>query len=696
MTQINPTDCLILVVDDMSQNLKVIGSMLERVGYETTFATSGKQALERVEAAQPDLILLDLMMPEMSGLEVCEHLKANPSFCQIPIIFLTASNEQDDLLQAFRTGAADYITKPFRPEEVLIRIENHLYSQKLKQQLEKRNNQLQKEIENRCLIEEALQKAKEAAEAANRAKSIFLANMSHELRTPLNAILGFTQLMNYSDNLTLDQQKNLSIIQRSGEHLLNLINDILDLSKIEAGRATLNDHEFDLLEFVSEIEEIFQLKAKEKELYLKVVIIPPIPQAIKSDRLKLRQILINLIGNAIKFTKCGGVSVKVLFQKSQEKAFLSFKISDTGVGIPPEDINKLFQPFVQTQAGIASSEGTGLGLAISRKYVQLLGGDITVNSQLGEGTTFSFKIAVTPVDKTKINPQLPSNRVIALAPDQPHYRILVVDDKYSNRQFLVQVLGRVGFEVEEAENGQEAIEVWEKFNPHLIWMDMRMPVMNGYEATQKIKSTLKGQATAIIALTASIFDDEKSVILSSGCDDIIYKPIQELVIFEKISQHLGVRYIYEQVSTLNVDSSRANLNFSRLNLLPTSLIDQLEKATLSVDEEKLYALIAEIKPQQTELAEALQHCTDNFDYQKILQAIQAIKTESLFDNKLHLSFEWIEQMKQAACRADFDLMKKLITDIEAENPTFYRLLNGYILNFDYPNIIKAIDQIKEK
>ena len=631
-----PEDCLILIVDDVVQNLQVMGKMLEQAGYETTFATSGEQALERVKTAHPDLILLDLMMPGMNGLAVCEKLKTNPDFCQIPIIFLTASNELKSLLEAFKTGAADYITKPFRPEEVLIRIETQLTNQRLKKQIEEQNQQLQAEIEAHRRTEEKLQEAKEVAEAANRSKSLFLANMSHELRTPLNAIFGFTQLMQNGSNLTSEQQKNLKIIRRSGEHLLNLINDILNLSKIEAGQITVNNTEFNLSKVLLEIEDMFRLKAMEKGLDLDLVMSPNLPEWIVSDRLKLRQVFINLIGNAIKFTKSGRVILRVSVVSSKEsltsdsgQQTLQFEVSDTGVGIAPEEMNNIFKPFVQSQAGIDAVEGTGLGLTISQRYIEILGGNLTVNSQLDVGTNFKFQIKVTLIEtgnETANNDsKLSLSRVIAIAPNQCRYRILVVDDKLSNRELLVQMLSQVGFEVRVAENGREAIEIWENFEPHLIFMDMLMPVMNGYEATKEIKTSLKGQATVIIAITASVFEEQKPGILSVGCDDIIPKPFLEGVIFDKIAQYLGVSFIYEKTGRFESTDNYSNLKLSALSKLPDVLLEQLEASALALDDRSLYQAIAQIEKQETELAKVLISYTDNFQYHKILEAIAQIK-----------------------------------------------------------------------
>ncbi|HAX74279.1 MAG TPA: hybrid sensor histidine kinase/response regulator [Cyanobacteria bacterium UBA11372] len=631
-----PEDCLILIVDDVVQNLQVMGKMLEQAGYETTFATSGEQALERVKTAHPDLILLDLMMPGMNGLAVCEKLKTNPDFCQIPIIFLTASNELKSLLEAFKTGAADYITKPFRPEEVLIRIETQLTNQRLKKQIEEQNQQLQAEIEAHRRTEEKLQEAKEVAEAANRSKSLFLANMSHELRTPLNAIFGFTQLMQNGSNLTSEQQKNLKIIRRSGEHLLNLINDILNLSKIEAGQITVNNTEFNLSKVLLEIEDMFRLKAMEKGLDLDLVMSPNLPEWIVSDRLKLRQVFINLIGNAIKFTKSGRVILRVSVVSSKEsltsdsgQQTLQFEVSDTGVGIAPEEMNNIFKPFVQSQAGINAAEGTGLGLTISQRYIEILGGNLTVNSQLNVGTTFKFQIRVNPIktanETANNDSKLSLSRVIAIAPNQRRYRILVVDDKLSNRELLVQMLSQVGFEVRVAENGREAIEIWENFEPHLIFMDMLMPVMNGYEATKEIKTSLKGQATVIIAITASVFEEQKPGILSVGCDDIIPKPFLEGVIFDKIAQYLGVSFIYEKTGRFESTDNYSNLKLSALSKLPDVLLEQLEASALALDDRSLYQAIAQIEKQETELAKVLISYTDNFQYHKILEAIAQIK-----------------------------------------------------------------------
>ncbi|MCT7991003.1 response regulator [Laspinema olomoucense] len=695
MLLFKPEDCLILVVDDVRQNLQVIGEILEIAGYETTFAASGQQALSRVETAQPDLILLDLMMPEMSGLEVCKILKDDPRFSEIPIIFLTASNDVGNLLQAFKYGANDYITKPFHSEEILARVEAQLTNKKLKKKLEEKNQELETEIGVRRRTEEALQQAIELANAANRAKSSFLANMSHELRTPLNAILGFTQLMTHSSNLTLEQQNNLGIIHRSGEHLLNLINDILDLSKIEADQIGINATEFILKDMLIELEEMFRLKLREKGLKLDIILENRVPVAIESDRLKLRQILINLLSNAIKFTPSGGVKLRVNAIRDPEKTFLSFEITDTGRGISPEELSKLFQPFVQTETGMAAAEGTGLGLVICRKYVRLLGGEITVSSEPNVGTTFKFQIAIKPVGSTDYcGGQTSTPRVVAIAPNQPPYRILVADDEATNRQLLTTMLSGVGFEVREAINGQEALEISRSFEPHLIWMDVRMPVLDGCEATQQIKATCTGLPPTIIAVTASVFEEEKGAILSAGYDDFLLKPIQESLVFEKMSKHLGVSYIYEEMTSILSDQVRSRENqWKNLKNLSTSLICDLEYATLALDDERLNRLVSAIPSECGELEQIIRECLENFDYYTILEAIKTAKKERFAHS--HLTGEWIVQMTQAIYSADAREIKYLIDQLEPENREVAEQLEYYLSNLDYQNILRAIADLEE-
>ncbi|MFB2980524.1 ATP-binding protein [Microseira sp. BLCC-F43] len=504
-------------------------------------------------------------------------------------------------------------------------------------QLQQQAQDLEERVRQRTA---ELLEAKEAAEAADEAKSTFLATMSHELRTPLNAILGFAQLMKCDSLLSPSYRENLNIISRSGEHLLALINDILDMSKIESGRMLLMENAFDFYQLLDSVEQMFQLQATEKGLKLQFERSPEVPQHVNTDERKLRQILINLLGNALKFTQRGGVTVRVLmangswligkekdnsnYQLPNTHYQLHFEIEDTGCGIPVEEMEDLFEPFVQSKTNRGFQEGTGLGLPISRAFVRLMGGDLTlVRSAVGEGTTFAFDIQVTLAAAAEVEVTVPLRRVIGLAAAQPTYRLLVVEDGWENRQLLIKLLQPLGFEVKEAVNGLKALEVLQSWKPHLIWMDLRMPVMDGYEATQQIRAKLEGEAMAIIALTAHVFKEERAAILSAGFDDCVSKPFREAELFAAMSQHLGVRYIYEEPTTSEASKEENVLSGEDFASLPAEWLKKLEEAILMGDMKLMEDAIAQIRTQDDAIALAIAHCLDNFEYDKILQLIEA-------------------------------------------------------------------------
>lgn len=468
--------------------------------------------------------------------------------------------------------------------------------------------------------------AKEIAETANRAKSEFLANMSHELRTPMNAILGFAQLMLRDKSLTNGQAGNLGIISRSGEHLHQMINDVLDMSKIDAGRTVLAPTAFNLVEMIRVVEEMIRTRADGKGLYFHVKQDSNLPEYVQTDEGKLRQVLINLLGNAVKYTDEGGVVLRIRGGNGgtggNEK--LIFEIEDTGVGLSQKDMDNMFDPFFRVANGHSGKEGTGLGLAISREFVRLLGGEISVSSEPGKGSLFSFDIAFDPVDMVESESKSPPRRVVGLA-DQREFRILVTDDVAESRILLNTLLQSIGFSVREAVDGREAVEGFEQWRPHLILMDMRMPVMDGYTATKRIKSVKKGKATRIIALTASAFEENRADILAAGCDDFIRKPFRENELFDIIRKHLGVEYIYEaranETKPDHASSEKAN-GMSEAMPLPPELSSALEDAINRLDMEMISELTDEIGRHDPNLADTVSRSAKTFDYDHILESIR--------------------------------------------------------------------------
>ncbi len=489
---------------------------------------------------------------------------------------------------------------------------------KLKEEeLRRYKDHLEEEVQQRTAD---LVLARNAAEAANKAKSVFLANMSHELRTPLNAILGFSNLMRKDPELEMKQRQNLDIINRSGEHLLTLINDVLDMAKIESGRVQLEEVPFDLGSLVRDVTDMMQIRAQEKGLRLLIDQTSRFPRYIVGDEARLRQVLINLLGNAVKFTAEGGVTVR-LGTKHNNLAHLLIEVEDSGPGIAPEDQARVFEPFVQLgEQGV--NKGTGLGLTITRQFVQLMGGSLGLESTLGKGSIFRVELPLKQAAESDIvKPDTAQKgEVSGLAPGQSEYRILIVEDQRDNQLLLARLLESAGFKFKVAENGQQSVQMFQEWRPHFIWMDRRMPVMDGLEATRQIRKLPGGKEVKIVAVTASAFQEQRAELIEAGMDDFVRKPYRSNEIYETLQKHLGVRYVYEGMP--EPEGEALGLTSEQLAKLPQALLDEIRDALESLESTRIASALQKVAPYDEALQKSLSGLVENFDYPAILKALQ--------------------------------------------------------------------------
>jgi signal transduction histidine kinase/DNA-binding response OmpR family regulator len=695
----------LMVVDDNPANLRVLGEMLSAHDYSVRLAINGRVALSSMQAAKPDLVLLDIRLPDMDGIEICQRLKADESSRDIPVIFISALHEPEEKLRAFAAGGVDYVTKPFQEKEVLARIHTHLTLRRLQKDLEQRNRQFRTLLDHLpaavallhpgkkpvyhnqrfsenfgtpqeqacyeilkgrnqacevCPAQDSLtppytpneqtmlhangrtyqtyyypysendsipklvmfmaldisaRQRVEQAEAANRAKSAFLANMSHELRTPLNSILGYAQLLEYDDTLNSAQREGIEMIHRSGDYLLTLINDILDLAKIEAGRFDIVSSACDLTAFFDNIADIFQMRCRQKGIAFHYQAQTSLPESLRVDEKRLRQIILNLLSNALKFTDKG----KVELRSAYVGGYLQVQVQDSGIGIAEEELELIFKPFQQVGALKYSRQGTGLGLSISRRLAELMGGELRVSSSLGEGSVFSLSLPLRILsERPSASHSLPRvhgfRRIDGL---QTPLRILVADDRQEDRDILVKFLEKLGFAVSAAKNGAQALDIARATPPDLVLMDMRMPEVDGLSAIAQMRSLPGLEKTVFIAVSANAYPEHRQQALAGGCADYLSKPLDFKQLLATLQARLPLYWLELMpiAPAILVDTTNTPLNKQQTE----ELIQLAEAGDISAVGESLARYR---EKQQAALLDSLQQHADNFELKRFTAMLE--------------------------------------------------------------------------
>jgi signal transduction histidine kinase len=504
---------MVLVVDDSSTNRHILEIMLKKIHFTMISARTGEEALLLASQHSPDLILQDLVLPDTDGFALCEQYKSNPATAAIPVIFISSLSDTDAKVRGFELGAVDYITKPFDEAEVIERVKLHYRMRRM-------------EAELRIMMND-LESARLQAEGSYQAKSSFLANMSHELRTPLNAILGFIQILQKDPNITEQQQRYVDTIYSSGFFLLQLINDLLDLSKLEAGKMTFEVEPIDIRSFVGSIREMFVLRCAEKELSIDYTVSDDVPNIVIADMKRLRQVFVNLVGNAVKFTSTGGISIGANIANHEGQTMLELVVSDTGRGIPADQITSIIEPFTQVRE--MKSEGTGLGLALVQRIVDVMGGTMRIESELGLGSTFFVALPlIVPDSNTTATVMIEAPKRFLSIKGDIRPMVLIVDDSRTNRLLLRDMLTPLGFVCVEAVDGIDSLEKFDEVHPPIVLMDIAMPKMTGDIAMQHIRerdrTRYASTPTVIIAITASVIRSEIDSLVKAGFDAVLMKP----------------------------------------------------------------------------------------------------------------------------------------------------------------------------
>lgn len=615
----------ILIIDDSPEDRYIFRRYLkdDKIPFNIVECATGAEGIARLQQQPVDSVLLDYHLPDMSGIEVLQAITRQSAY-RPAVLILTGAGSEMIAVEAMKKGAQDYLQKDSITPQAL--------RQALRSAMEKM--ELRRQIIHH---QRELALAKRAAETANHAKTAFLASMSHELRTPLNAIIGFAQLIATDTNLLDEHQESLNTIIASGEHLLDLINNVLAMSRLEANRMDLREEAFDVRQLFKELHSMLAIRAMEKELLFNFHGVEELPPVLHADAGKLRQIMLNVLTNAIKYTDEGGVTLRVRFEVEDgtppsdcapicnTPGRLYVEVADSGRGIPPDEIDTIFEPFTQSARLDSTQEGAGLGLAITRSFVHMMGGTIHAESEVGIGTTFFLNVAAVIVEEDIFPAPEHPRQIKHLAADQPAPRILIAEDRETNRRLLIRLMQSVGFQVRAVTNGKEAVDVAKAWQPHLILMDADMPQMSGIEATRHIKTHLD-TSVIVVALTASTFSYQRDELLAAGCDDYIAKPFRRDFLLERIGEYLNLRYEYNQPSTAPAEITAQDLTEEQIRVLDRDIINQLKQAVTELDVITGQAILENLRGQHPQTANILLDWLRQYRFDDLMHVIERWET----------------------------------------------------------------------